>query len=260
MHLGLRLASLVVATLCALPASVRAASPAPTGNTLQAIPGNKDDDLRLFYVDGRELKGGQALARMNADAKLTMWIAGNQFFAMEDVVHRFQKADPEVGNVAVITLPPGLILDAILAGGWHYEDKDYPMQPDLYASVNLAQLQTLHDKGRMARYMTYVRNQLEIVVATGNPKHITGIDDLGRPGLRVMLPNPVTEGIEKFYIEPVLKRHGLWDKLSGGKECKSCQATPTTYFTSVHHREIPAALKAGTTDAGIVWASEVGYA
>jgi ABC-type molybdate transport system substrate-binding protein len=227
---------------------------------LQAIPGNKDDDLRLFYADGRVLDGSQALAHMNADAALTMWIAGNQFFAMEDVIHRFQKADPTVGNVAVITLPPGLILQAILADGWRYGDKDYPMQPDLYASVNLAQLQTLRDKGRMARYMTYVRNQLEIVVATGNPKHIRGIDDLVRPGLRVMLPNPVTEGIEKFYIEPVLVRHGIWDKLTGGQQCKSCQATPTTYFTSVHHREIPAALKAGTTDAGIVWASEVGYA
>ncbi len=227
---------------------------------LQAIPANKDDDLRLFYADGRIMNGGEALARMNSDATLTMWIAGNQFFAMEDVIHRFQKANSKVGNVAVITLPPGLILKAILAGGWRYEGKDYVMQPDLYASVNLAQLQTLSDKGRMARYMTYVRNQLEIVVAAGNPKHINGINDLVRPGVRVMLPNPISEGIEAFYIKKELVRHGIWDKLPAGKECKSCQVTPTTYFTSVHHREIPAALKAGTTDAGIVWASEVGYA
>lgn len=260
MHIGPRLTALIICALCLAPLHARADSPAPAAKPLQAIPGNKDDDLRLFYADGRVVEGSQALARMNADATLTMWIAGNQFFAMEDVIHRFQKADAKAGNVAVITLPPGLILQAILAGGWRYADKDYPMQPDLYASVNLAQLQTLHDEGRMARYMTYVRNQLEIVVATGNPKHIRGIDDLARPGLRVMLPNPITEGIEKFYIEPVLVRHGIWDKLTGGQQCKSCQATPTTYFTSVHHREIPAALKAGTTDAGIVWASEVGYA
>ena len=52
-----------------------------------------------------------------------------------------------------------------------------------------------------------------------------------------MLPNPITEGIMKFYVKKVLVQHGLWDQLSGSKECKSCQATPHTYFTSVHHRE-----------------------
>lgn len=258
-----RLASLyaILGAVALLATFARAGNVVATeAKALQAIPANKDDDLRLFYADGRTLNGVEALARMNADSKLTMWIAGNQFFAMEDVIHRFQKAAPKVGNVAVITLPPGLILKAILAGGWRYDGKDYVMQPDLYASVNLAQLQTLKDEGRLARYMTYVRNQLEIVVAAGNPKHINGIDDLVRPGVRVMLPNPVSEGIETFYIKKVLVRHGVWDKLTDGKECKSCQVTPTTYFTSVHHREIPAALKAGTADAGIVWASEVGYA
>ncbi len=245
-----------------LPLAVAAPARAETTDVkaLQVIPANKDDDLRLFYSNGSVLEGADAMAKMNTDAKLAMWIAGNQFFAMEDVIHRFQKAYPNVGNVAVITLPPGLILNAILAGGWRYQDKDYPMQPDLYASVNLAQLQALRDKDRMDKYMIYVRNKLEIVVATGNPKHIRGIDDLVRPGVRIMLPNPITEGIEKFYIRKVLERHAIWGKLTGGKECRSCQVTPTTYFTSVHHREIPAALKAGTTDVGIVWASEVGYA
>jgi len=79
---------------------------------------------------------------------------------------------------------------------------------------------------------------------------------LGRGDVRSMLPNPVDEGIMTFYAKPVLQRHGLWERLSGGKECKSCQPSTNAYFTAVHHREIPAAIKAGTTDVGIVWVTE----
>lgn len=234
--------------------------PAAAAEALEPIPPKKDDDLRLFYPDGRIVKGAQAMERMNSDAKLVLWLAGNQFFAMEDVIHTFQKAHPKAGAVGLITLPPGIILNAILKGGWRYQDKDYAMQPDIYASVSLGHLQTLKAKGRMDRYMTYLRNRLEMVVAKGNPKNIKGIDDLVRPDVRVMLPNPITEGIMKFYIKKVLVQHGIWDKVSGGKECKSCQATPNTYFTSVHHREIPDALKAGTADVGVVFSSEVQHA
>jgi sulfate/thiosulfate transport system substrate-binding protein len=259
-----KLSPCLIAILCGFAFSFSAtcagAVEPQQAKSLQAIPGDKDDDLRLFYFNGKVAEGSVALAKMNADANLTMWLAGNQFFAMEDVIHRFQKSNPGVGNVAVITMPPGMIVNAILAGGWRYQGKDYPMQPDLYASVDLGHLQALREKG-MTQYMTYVRNKLELVVAPGNPKNIKGLDDLARPDLKVMLPNPITEGIAKFYMKKALIRHGIWDKLTGGgKECEACQVTPTTYFTAVHHREIPEALKAGTIDAGIVWSSEVGYA
>ena len=104
--------------------------------------------------------------------------------------------------------------------------------------------------------MIYIHNALELMVAKGNPKNIKCIDDMAREDLKIMLPNPLTEGIMKFYAKKVLQNHNLWDKLSGGKECKSCDPTPNVHFTSVHHREIPDGLKAGTVDVGIVWATE----
>lgn len=230
--------------------------PAAAVSAFEVIPPKKDTDLRLFYADGNIVMGTSALKKMNSDANLTMWLAGNQFFAMEDVIHAFQKAHPEVGNVAVITLPPGVILKAINAGGWNYEGKDYAMQPDIYASVDLGHLKALKAKGKMDKYMIYTHNALELMVAKGNPKKIKGIDDLGRDDLRIMLPNPIDEGIMTFYAKKVLQTHKLWDKLSGGKECKACDPAPNVHFTSVHHREIPDGLKAGTVDVGIVWATE----
>lgn len=224
-------------------------------STFEVVPKNKDNDLRIFNVDGSVTKGAAALDKMTS-SQLVLWLAGNQFFAMEDVIRTFQRQNPDVGNVGLITLPPGLIVKAIKSGGWTYQGKDYPMQPDIYGSVDLGHLKKLKAVNLMDKYMVYVHNEMEFIVAKGNPKKITGIKDLGRDDVRSMLPNPIDEGIMTFYAKPVLQRHGLWEKLTGGKECKSCQATPTTYFTAVHHREIPEALKAGTTDVGIVWVTE----
>jgi ABC-type molybdate transport system substrate-binding protein len=268
MEINMRLSIALSATLLVLLAAcanetppmatiTRVAAPAPAPLALETIPPKKDTDLRLFYANGAILTGTSALQKMDSDAKLTMWLAGNQFFAMEEVIHAFQKAHPEVGNVAVITLPPGVVLKAIKAGGWTYEGKEYRMQPDIYGSVDLGHLKALKAAGKMDNYMVYTHNQLELMVAKGNPKKIKGIDDLGRDDLRVMLPNPVDEGIMTFYAKKVLINHKLWDKISGGgKECKACAPSPNVWFTTVHHREIPEALKTGKTDVGIVWATE----
>lgn len=228
----------------------------PSPAALVAVPKNKDNDLRLFYADGRLVKGSAAMDRMQQDADLTLWLAGNQFFAMEDVVRSFQKQHPGI-DVGVITLPPGLILKAIQSGGWTYQGKDYPGQPDIYASVNLGHLKELNKSGLMDQYAVYMHNELQILVAKGNPKKIQGVDDLARPDVRTSMPNPVTEGIMKFYAKKMLERHNIWDKISGGKECQSCQTTPNNWFTAVHHRETPERIQDGRSDAGIVWKTEV---
>ena len=261
-HLAFSATFLMLLAACASnpPPAPKAANAAPLAapapQALEAVPPKKDTDLRLFYTDGTIVTGTAAMQKMDTDAKLTLWLAGNQFFAMKDVIHAFQKAHPEVGNVAVITLPPGILLKAIKAGGWAYEGKEYRMQPDIYASVDLGHLKALKAAGKMSTYMVYTHNQLELMVAKGNPKKIKGIDDLARNDLHIMLPNPIDEGIMTFYAKKVLINHKLWDKLSGGKECKACAPSANVWFTTVHHREIPDALKAGKTDVGIVWATE----
>jgi ABC-type molybdate transport system substrate-binding protein len=235
---------------------VKTAPQAAASQSLEPIPPKKDNDLRLFYADGRIVTGSAALQKMDSDANLTLWLAGNQFFAMEEVIRAFQKQHAQTGNIGLITLPPGIILKAINSGGWTYEGRDYRMQPDVYASVQLGHLKTLKAKGTMDKYLVYTHNALDLIVPKGNPKKIKGLADLGRGDLKIMLPNPIDEGIMTFYAKKVLIKHKLWDKLSGGKECKSCDPTPNVHFTSVHHREIPDGLKAGTVDTGIVWATE----
>jgi len=135
------------------------------------------------------------------------------------------------------------------------------MTPDLFASVNINHLRKLKGKGLMNDHMIYVHNKLELMVAKGNPKGIKGPEDLARDDLVLSLPNPLTEGIFKFYGSEMLKDLGLYDKVTGGKKCKSCWAIPEkTWFTSRHHRETPHRIEQGQADTGIVWATEVAYA
>ncbi|MBI3453308.1 MAG: substrate-binding domain-containing protein [Rhodospirillales bacterium] len=252
-----------VALLAALAAVAFSPVPTEAGQTLaQApaakfaqIPPNKDTDIKVYARDGKIAQGPEAFARMQ-DSDVILWLAGNQFFAMDDVVAAFQKYSPNT-SVGLITLPPGLILNAIKAGGWTYGGKDYPGTPDVYASVNLGHLKQLKQAGMMDTYAVYMHNELQIMVAKGNPKKVRGVADLGRAEIRTSMPNPINEGIMQFYARKVLERHGLWDRISGGKECFSCQTTENNWFTAVHHRETPDRLRDGRSDAGIVWKTEV---
>lgn len=113
----------------------------------------------------------------------------------------------------------------------------------------------------MEQYQTYTHNKLELMVAAGNPKGIKGAEDLKRDDLVQSHPNPLTEGIFKFYGSEMLKDLGLHDKVTGGKECKGCWAVANkTWFTERHHRETPERIEKGEADVGIVWATEVAHA
>jgi len=245
---------LIATTTLALAQSI---APNPVTNDVKrpVIPKGKEADIKFYAASAGVVMGRDALAQMSR-AGLVLWLAGNQFFAMDDVIDAFQKQHPAT-NVGLITLPPGLLLQAIKAGGWIHEDKEYLEQPDVYASVSLGHLKQLRAAGMMNYYMVYMHNELQIMVATGNPKRITSIQDLARADVRTSMPNPVNEGIMQFYIRKVLERHGIWQTISGGKECVHCQATSNTWFTAVHHRETPERILASQSDAGVVWKTEV---
>jgi ABC-type molybdate transport system substrate-binding protein len=251
-----RIGATVAATILAATFAIGgacAADPAPGADAgaLQPIKSDKAEDLKVFYPDGRVVDGQAALALMaSGKTDLNLWLAGNQFFAMPDVLKAYQRSDPK--TVGIITLPPGDVMNALRKGGWTFR-----FVPDVVGHVEVAPLKSLAAGGMADGYVTYMHNKLVLMVAQGNPKGIKGVQDLGRDDLQIRLPNPLTEGITKTYAKPMLVAHGLWGKVSGGKpDCKECFGAPNVWFTTVHHREIPDGIKAGKTDVGIVWATE----
>jgi ABC-type molybdate transport system substrate-binding protein len=214
-------------------------------------------DYRTFYTDGK-IEYGKVGDSYKAD--LVMYLAGNQFMVMEELIKDFQKKNPDIKSVYVETIPPGQILKGQLLKQGEINGQKTAMNPDIFASVNLGHLKKLKGKGKMDDYMIYTHNKLELMVAAGNPKGIKGPEDLGRDDLVRSLPNPITEGIFKFYGSQMLKDLNLYSKVTGDKMCKSCWAVPgKTWFTSRHHRETPYRIEKGEADVGIVWTTEVAH-
>lgn len=216
------------------------------------------NDFRTFGIGG-EVKYGQI--GDSYTAALVMYLAGNQFMVMEELICDFQQKNPDVETIYVETIPPGQILnDQILTQG-EINGRKTAQNPDLYASVNIDHLLTLGKKGLMRDYLVYAHNKLELMVARGNPKGINGPEDLGRDDLVQSHPNPLNEGIFKFYGSEMLRDLGLYEKVTGGASCASCWAVEgKTWFTGRHHRETPRRIEDGAADVGIVWATEVVHA
>jgi len=217
----------------------------------------KGHDHRTFHADGK-IDYGKIGDSYTAD--LSMYLAGNQFMVMEDLLKVFQKHNPDIKTVFVETIPPGQILKGQILKQGEIAGQKIAMNPDLFASVNVNHLKKLHAKGMMSDYMIYTHNKLALEVLEGNPKNIKGPKDLARDDVVVTLPNPLTEGIFKFYGSEMLKMLGIYEKVTAGKKCKSCWAIKgKTWFTSRHHRETPLRLLDGTTDVGLVWTTEITY-
>lgn len=215
-------------------------------------------DYRTFHTDGTVEYG--AIGN-SYTADLVMYLAGNQFMVMQELISDFQAKNPDIATVYVETIPPGQILKGQLLQQGEIEGQPTAMNPDIFASVNINHLKKLHGENLMDEHSIYIHNKLALMVAEGNPKGINGPEDLGRDDLVQSHPNPLTEGIFKFYGSEMLKDLGLYEKVTGGAECKSCWAVPDkTWFTSRHHRETPDRIENGEADVGIVWTTEVVHA
>lgn len=215
-------------------------------------------DYRTFHSSG-EIKYGQIGDSYTAD--LVMYLAGNQFMAMEELIGDFQKKNPDIKTIYVETIPPGQIMKGQILKQGEIEGQKTAQNPDLFASVNLGHLKKLKTKGMMSDYMIYTHNQLELMVAKGNPKNIQGPKDLARKDLVQSHPNPLTEGIFKFYGAQMLRDLDLYSDVTGDKKCKGCWAVEgKTWFTQRHHRETPYRIENGEADVGIVWSTEVKHA
>lgn len=216
-----------------------------------------DHDYRTFMTDG-SVKYGVISDSYNAD--LVMYLAGNQFMVMEELIKDFQKKNPDIKSVYVETIPPGQILNGQILKQGQINGQNTNMRPDLFASVRDAHLKKLTKEGIAKNdWFIYTHNKLELMVAKGNPKNIKGPEDLARDDLVQSHPNPKTEGIFKFYGSEMLKDLGIHAKVTGNdKQCKSCWAVDgKTWFTSRHHRETPHRIENGEADVGIVWTTEI---
>ena len=212
---------------------------------LPVIPSDRSDDLHNLEI---------------ADSSdLVLFMAGNQFMAMGEIISAFQKEYPHIKRIFYETLPPGLELKQILSGGAVFGDKILDIYPDVYTSVNEKAMKTLEQSGHINKgdYHLYLHNRLTLMVVKENPARIHSVADLARDDVRISQPDPENEDIA-FRIMEMYRQAGGDRLVHHIMEEK--RAEGTTIFTVVHHRETPLRIAKKTVDVGPVWATEVIHA
>jgi len=124
--------------------------------------------------------------------KLVIFVAGNYYFAMAPLVQAFEKEHPDFkGRVFYETLPPGILLKQMKAGGTiTVGNMTWTVKPDVFAA-GLKKIEAgIHHGVLTGKAISYVSNDLTIMVPKGNPAHITGLADLGKPASPCPCPIP----------------------------------------------------------------------
>jgi ABC-type molybdate transport system substrate-binding protein len=187
--------------------------------------------------------------------KLVLFVGGNYFFAMAPLVQAFERQYPGYkGRIFWETIPPGILVKQIRAGGTITSgNMTWTVKADVYLA-GLKDVQRLVTEGLLAGpVVPYVSNTLTIMVPKGNPAHITGLSDLARPKLRLVMPNPDFEGVAR-QIKDALNKAGGTELAKAVYETKV--ANGSTVLTYIHHRQTPLFLMQGFADAGVTWQSE----
>jgi molybdenum ABC transporter molybdate-binding protein len=189
------------------------------------------------------------------DPKLIIFFGGNYYFATKDLVLTFEESHPEFkGRIFWETIPPGRLMEQIENGGRiTVGNMTWTAKADVYFA-GLRKVKESIDKGTLVGpAVPYVTNNLTVMVGKGNPRHINGLADLGKPDIRLAMPNPAYEGIGR-QIKSALEKAGGEALASTVYDTKVKDGS--TYLTLIHHRQTPLAIMQGCADAGVTWQSE----
>ena len=187
---------------------------------------------------------------------LVVFFAGNQFMVVPDLLKAFKKEYPQYKRIFVETLPPGILLDQIKQKAVIIGNMRISLMPDIF-TAGKGHIEEVQKKDHIFNNtVDYARNRLAIMVYKDNPKDITSLNDLAKPGIRVSMPNPKWEGIAKIIIRSYRKAGGekLFNAIMNNKVKNG-----TTFLTHIHHRQTPIRIIERKADAGPVWFTEANF-
>lgn len=158
-------------------------------------------------------------------ADLRLYMAGNQFVVMDQLVARFKELHPAVEEIFYVTIPPGQERNWILQGGIeiHGENSLAPdgfklsVLPDIYTTVNRGHMNQLEAAGLITRFYTYTHNRLVLMARTDDAGDLAGVSATAEPGvfeidgldLYDLMTDPAVRISEPDIINQGIERH-IW--------------------------------------------------
>jgi molybdate transport system substrate-binding protein len=143
---------------------------------------------------------------------------------------------------SLATSNPGLSLTMNYAGSQALVSQIEQGAPaDVFASADEKNMDKLVAKGLVETPQTFAHNKLEIAVQPGNPKHITGLADLEKPGVTLVLADPSVPAGN--YARQAFQKAGL--------------PAPKPVSNELDVKSAVAKVASGDADATIVYVTDV---
>jgi ABC-type molybdate transport system substrate-binding protein len=187
------------------------------------------------------------------DPQLVVFLSGNEFMVVDDLLAAFKKAYPAYQRIFVETLPPGILAKQIEGGSITIGNMQITLKADVYTAGKSKINETPQ---WFSRTEVYCKNKLALMVQKGNMKNVKKLADLGRSDLRISMPNPAWEGIGKRIEEAYVKAGG---EALRNQVMKTKVQDSTTFLTQIHHRQSPMRILYNQSDVAPVWITEVVY-
>ena len=198
---------------------------------------------RLFFVLMLvALVGGVFGVQAQPTQALTVFAASSLTDAFNEIGAAFEAANP--GVKVSFSYGSSSTLATQLADG---------APADIFASANARQMTAAVDAGRIAKPThTFVKNRLVLITPADNPASITGLHDLGNPGVKLVLAAPAVP--VRDYTDAMLKLLAA-DPAYGDAYATAFAANVVSEEDNV--RQVSAKVALGEADAGIVYSSDV---
>lgn len=188
----------------------------------------RDRGLPVFEAQGYRVVEGDAWA---LEPEILLFSGAMLRPAIEETIRRFEAR--EGVRVTPVYNGCGILVSQMKAGE----------KPDAYFSCDVKFLEMVKD--RFLEGPVVSANEMVILVAKGNPKGITGLPDLTKPGIRVGLGEPDKSALG-FLTRSLLDAEGLSGPLEASGNLKLHSATGDFLVNQI---------KAGSLDATIVYRS-----
>lgn len=187
------------------------------------------------------------------DPQLVIFMGGNQFMVLDELLAAFRKKHPQYQRILVETLPPGLLFEQIKTGSLVIGNMRISLKPDIYTT---GKNKIEENKAMFERTDAFTATKLALMVRKNNPKKIKGLEDLKNDKIRISMPDKKIEGIGNTVEDAYRKAGGeklhhkiMVDKVKGS----------TTFITQIHHRQSPMRILYNKSDVAPVWETEIFY-
>jgi len=220
----------------------------------------------VLALDGHTDTVPDVVGRIGAPIDLAIFTEGNHFPVLlgEEVVGAFRgwaKGQPRwatvpLDNVVVVTLPQSMIVDAIRGEGIALGNltlvvtRASGFYPDLVMG-GAEPLKALREAAVIeGPARIFARNLgMALLVPAGNPLAISGVEDLARPDVRIVMATAAEPGARALYTTSL-------EAMLGREKLASILARETTTFPGrlgIQHRDVLQAIASGRADAGIIF-------